>query len=141
MVIRIKRLHGSAKLPERAHEGDVGFDLFAATAQESPVSVTCGCGWAFEFPKGVYALLYARSSIWKTGLSLCNSVGVIDTGYRGEVVANFYKLGPGARCYMLGDKFAQLVFQGIAPENVQFEEVQELATTDRGEGGFGSTGQ
>ena len=96
-------------------------------------------GFAIEFPKGYVARIYPRSSIYKTGLVLANSSGTVDQCYRGELMAKFYSVIPTGQEYKVGDRCAQLILEKI-PE-MEFEEVDELSETDRGAGGFGSTGR
>jgi dUTP pyrophosphatase len=101
-----------------------------------------------EIPEGHVGFLYPRSSIFKTSMRLTNAVGVIDSDYRGEIrfnfdnthewFGNFYKWAPRHIAYYEGDRIGQLVIMPIP--KVEFEEVDELSSTDRGEGGFGSTG-
>ena len=90
-----------------------------------------------EIPEGHVGLLYPRSSISKTSCSLRNAVGVIDSGYRGEIMLKF-SCSTNLNIYNVGDRVAQLIIMPYP--QVQFEEVEELSDTDRGEGGFGSTG-
>jgi len=98
-----------------------------------------------EIPKGYVGLVFPRSSIRKTDLSLTNSVGVIDSGYRGELQATFKKVyGPNdvridQTDYKVGDRIAQIII--IPYPQITFVEVDELSITERGEGGFGSTGK
>jgi dUTP pyrophosphatase len=96
-------------------------------------------GVALEIPKGFVGLVFPRSSIRKTALQLSNSVGVIDSGYRGELQATFNKLFGGASTtYEVGDRVAQIMIIPHPP--IEFEEADTLSDTERGEGGFGSTG-
>lgn len=131
--------------PEHAHEDDTGFDLLAVAAEYLDENTLCyHSGLAFQFPDGIYAELRARSSIYKTGLILANGVGTIDHGYTGEVKGVFYRLtgqSSSKRNYFVGNRFAQLVIPGIDPRRIVFEEVKEFTKTDRGDGGFGSTGR
>jgi len=145
VVIKVKRLVPEARMPERAHEGDKGADVFATSKQIVAMTdtkdVLCyGTGLALEIPMGYSVELRPRSSVYKTGMNLCNSIGTIDAGYRGEVKAMFYA-DHCSKPYNVGDKIAQLVVPECLSTEVEFVEVDELATSDRGEGGFGSTGQ
>ena len=94
-------------------------------------------GIAVEIPKGYVGLLFPRSSVYKTGLELANSVGVIDSGYRGEIRAVFRASSDSACPYKEGDKCCQLVILKLPDVDMQF--VTKLSTSDRGEKGFGST--
>ena len=85
----------------------------------------------------LFSLVYPRSSISDFNLSLCNSVGVIDSGYRGEIIVKFH-CNTNLYSYNVGDRVAQLIIMPYP--QVEFEEVEELSDTDRGAGGFGSTG-
>ena len=100
-------------------------------------------GISLEIPEGFVGLVFPRSSIRKTNLQLSNSVGVIDSGYRGELQATFNKIQgvtEGVReRYLIGDRVCQIMIIPHPP--IQFEEVEELTNTERGEGGFGSTGK
>jgi len=101
--------------------------------------VTYDTGLSMEIPEGYVGLLFPRSSISKTTLSLANSVGVIDSGYRGSIMFKFrYLGGKGNWFYNLGDRVGQIII--IPYPTVEFEEVEELSSTERGQGGFGSTG-
>lgn len=139
MKIKIKKLNDLAKMPYRKHDFDAGFDLYATSVEEDKVSglVTYGTGLSFEIPEGFVGLIYPRSSISKSGMLLSNSVGVVDAPYRGEVSVKFWNIIEDLR-YSVGDRICQLIIMPIP--SVEFEEVKELTTTERGEGGFGSTG-
>ena len=144
MKLRIKKLYSDSKLPYRANEGDAGLDLYAREFRIADTDlVEYKTGIAIEIPEGHVGLLFPRSSVYKTDLRLSNSVGVIDSGYRGEVMVKFdYKeLSPDVymRRYKLGERICQLVIVPIA--HVEVEESEELSSSERGEGGFGSSGQ
>lgn len=145
VVIKVKRLVPEARVPERAHEGDKGADIFATSkrivAMTETKDVLCyGTGLALEIPMGYSVELRPRSSVYKTGMSLCNSIGTIDAGYRGEVKAMFYA-DHCSKPYNVGDKIAQLVVPECLATEVEFVEVEELQDSERGDGGFGSTGK
>lgn len=137
MQIKIKRLNDKAILPTKAHATDAGYDLYAASAEYDKGLVCYGTGVAVEIPVGYVGLVFPRSSIANTHLTLSNSVGVIDSGYRGEIKAKFRE--DGNNWYAIGDRIAQLIIMPY-PE-VTFEEVDELSDSDRGEGGYGSSGR
>lgn len=141
MQIKIKKLSEAAVIPSYAKDGDAGLDLTATSLEVVDTGdygyISYGTGLAIEIPTGYVGLIYPRSSISKTGHILANSVGVIDSGYRGEIQVRF-KTIPDTTIYKVGDKIAQLIIKPY-PE-IQFEEVEELSNTDRGEGNFGSTG-
>ena len=99
--------------------------------------VTFGIGLAVEIPEGHVGLLFPRSSVYKSGLTLTNSVGVIDSGYRGEIMMKF-QVSSISNMYKVGDRVGQLLI--VPYPQVEFEEVDELSSTERGKGGYGSTG-
>lgn len=141
MKVKMKKLHPNAVKPKYAKESDAGMDLVATEIiSNTTFQVTYGLGIAIEIPDGMVGLVFPRSSIRNTELTLSNSVGVIDAGYRGELQATFNKLnGFESVAYKVGDRVAQIV---IVPHPiVQFVEVDELTESKRGDGGFGSTGK
>jgi len=144
MKVRIKKLNENAVIPTYAKEGDAGMDMVATKIiNETLESITYGTDIALEIPEGFVGLVFPRSSIRKTGLHLSNSVGVIDSGYRGEIQATFKKIQGISNTilenYKVGDRIMQIMIIPHPP--VQFIEVNELSNTLRGEGGFGSTGK
>lgn len=143
--IKIKKLHPNAVLPTYAKSGDAGMDLVATSIiSNTTFDITYGIGIALEIPKGYVGLIFPRSSIRKTDLSLTNCVGVVDSGYRGELQATFKKVfgkndvRTDETDYKVGDRIAQIMI--IPYPQVKFVEVDELSSSERGEGGFGSTG-
>lgn len=144
MEIKFKKLDPRAVAPVRANNTDAGFDL-VATDITTEVN-ECGqlilvyhTGLAFEIPGGYFGMLLPRSSVSNKSLSLTNSAGVIDSGYRGEVMAKFKATTDVIPAvYKPGERFAQLLILPV-PE-VTFEETLELSDSDRGESGYGSTG-
>ena len=154
MKVRIKKLNESAVIPHKAHATDAGFDLVATSFHyDENGCAVYGTGLAFEIPKGYVGLLFPRSSNAKMDLTLTNSVGVIDSGYRGEVMLKFkpslYWGGdahiPMARhaltnyIYEVGDRIGQLII--IPYPEIEFIESNELSDSERGTGGYGSTGK
>lgn len=144
MNIKFKKLDPRAVAPVRVHNTDAGFDLTAI--QISTEINECGqlilvyhTGLAIEIPEGYFGLLVPRSSIYKKSLMLTNHVGVIDSGYRGEVMAKFRSTTDVVPAvYKEAERFAQLLILPV-PE-VELEEAEELSKSDRDEEGFGSTG-
>ena len=138
MRIRIKKTHENAVIPKYAHFGDAAVDLVAVRKWEDSRGNICyGTGLSMEIPSGYVSLLFPRSSISKTNLRLANAVGVVDPGYRGEVILKFDNLGKEQ--YEVGDRIGQMI---ILPfPRIEFEQVKELSRTSRGTGGFGSTGE
>lgn len=139
MNIKIKKFHKDAVIPKYAKDGDAGMDLVAITEKWNlaKTMVTYDTGIGFEIPKGHVGLVFPRSSISKTSLILSNAVGVIDSGYRGSVTLK-YRYPEEGMVYDVGDRIGQLIIIPI-PE-IKFEEVEELSDTERGTGGYGSTG-
>ena len=137
MRIRVKKLHQDAVIPRYAHFGDAAVDLVATRKWEDDHGNVCyGTGLAMEIPENHVGLLFPRSSVSKTNLRLTNAVGVIDSGYRGEVMLKFDKSGD--KQYEPGDRVGQLMLVPIP--SIQFVQVVNLPQSDRGLGGFGSTG-
>lgn len=138
MRVKIKKLRPDAIIPSYAKSGDAGMDLTAVDFDANDLHVTYKTGLAVAIPAGFVGLLFPRSSVYKTGQYLTNAVGVIDSGYRGELMLKFNQSN-SLNMYKIGDRVGQLI---IMPRPyVEFEEVDELSETDRGAGGFGSTGQ
>lgn len=139
MKIKIKKLDERAKVPTKANPGDAGYDLYAT---EVGINKDIGyfevkTGLAFEIPKGHVGYIFPRSSISKKKLFLSNSVGVVDSGYRGEVTFRFKPTNVGSGLYEEGDRVGQLIVMPI-PE-IEFEVVKNLSETQRGSGGYGSS--
>ena len=139
----VKRLDPGLPLPRFAHPGDAGLDLHAAQAitlgpHERGV---IGCGLAVAIPQGYVGLVSPRSgTAVSMGLSMVNTPGVVDSGYRGEVRLALINLDPSEPIHVKrGDRVAQLVIVPLAP--VEVAEVEDLPGSQRGEGGFGSTGR
>tara|TARA_R100000152_G_C6772403_1_gene199282 strand:- start:1135 stop:1569 length:435 start_codon:yes stop_codon:yes gene_type:complete len=143
MQVKIKKLHPNAVIPKYAKDGDAALDLVATTMDlDNFRNVTYGTGLSVEIPDGYVGLLFPRSSVSKTGLGLANSVGVIDSGYRGEIMLK-YRFFRNLKIFAgnnpkVGDRVGQLMI--IPHPKVEFIEVEELSNSDRGTGGFGSTG-
>jgi len=138
MKVKIKKLHDLAKIPTYAKKGDACVDLYAIRREcDKYNNVVFGTGLAIEIPNGYVGLLFPRSSISKTPHYLRNSVGVIDSGYRGEIMLKFSSDFKGT-WYAVGDRVGQLII--IPYPHIEFEEVDDLSESDRGLGGFGSTG-
>lgn len=138
--MKIQKLHQNAKLPTKAHAGDLGYDLYA----NHPIHIWPGntelvsTGIAIQFPEGYGALIRDRSSI-ATKLNLIVVAGVIDNGYTGEIKVALHNVGNNAIPINAGDKIAQLIL--IPTVNFSIEEVEYVTSADgRGANGFGSTG-
>ena len=160
MKVKIKKLNPNAVIPSYAHDGDAGMDLTAVSKSEDEYgNIVYGTGLAFEIPKGCVGLLFPRSSNAKKDLALSNAVGVLDSTYRGEVTFKFKRqlkivekeisIDAYSRIverdfdeyasYECGDRIGQII---IFPyPTIEFEESDELSDSDRGDGGWGSTGK
>jgi dUTP pyrophosphatase len=160
MKVKFKKLRENAKLPTKAHADDFCYDVYACDCEEvAPNVYKYPLGFALQIDKddtvGVAHFGYEsfcgwedmilsidfrpRSSVWKTGMVLCNSCGTVDRGYTGEVCAFFYHVMPNMPKYEPGDRVAQMKIGFTVP--IEFVEVEELDETERGDGGFGSTGK
>ena len=140
LKVKIKKLDPKAIIPSYAKPGDACMDLTAISeviVEEGGYGyVEYGTGLSFEVPENYVMLIYPRSSVSNQGLLLSNSVGVVDSGYRGEVKFRF-KWIKGTNKYNVGDRVGQ--FMIIPRPIIDLEEVEELSETERGSGGFGST--
>ena len=139
MIIPTKKLTPEAKLPEQQHSDDAGFDLYATskTLDREHRATIFGTGLAFDIPQGYAMFIYPRSSCFKYRALQANCVAVIDSGYHGEVHIVF----KGLNCeYQVGERIAQAVVMPI-PQVEYFEVTNDFAETERGNGGFGSTGK
>lgn len=144
--INIKLKHEDAKLPEKTNPDDAGFDLYSVSKRlgdprTEGAFIEYDTGVSLEIPKGHVGYIFPRSSISKKDpyFLLKNSVGVIDSTYRGTIKLRFSLPGRGGTIYDIGDKIGQLIIMPY-PE-ISFTEVEDLSETTRGDGGFGSTGE
>lgn len=143
MKVKLKKLHPSAVAPKFGKPGDAGADLVATSVDYSRENqVVYGTGIAVEIPEGMVGLVFPRSSVRNYNLAMSNSVGVIDSGYRGEVMVTFnvteHDLDFVTK-YHVGDRVAQLII--IPVPFIEYLVVEELSETERGAGGHGSTGK
>lgn len=145
MKVNVTKLREGAVIPTSGSQYAAGYDLYAYIPKQSetiPVGETkkIGTGIAMEIPEGYVGLVFARSGVaTKRGLRPANCVGVIDSDYRGEIMVALYNDNKEAQAIHIGDRIAQIV---IVPYlSVEFNEVESLDETERGRGGFGSTGQ
>ncbi|MCQ2348953.1 MAG: dUTP diphosphatase [Paludibacteraceae bacterium] len=140
MEIRFKKTDEKAVTPRVATKGSAGYDLTAVSKAKDDRGYWCyGTGIAAEIPDGYVGLVFPRSSISRYGLELSNCVGVIDSDYRGEITAKFRPSWMGGQVYDIGDRICQLVIVPVLTPT--FVEVEELTDTERGTGGYGSTGK
>lgn len=171
MKVRIKRLHKDAIVPQYAKKGDAGMDLTAVDYYyDLEGNIVYRTGLAIEIPEGYVGLIFPRSSICKRDINLTNAVGVIDSGYRGEIIMKFKpslcfhpneitdylasdkfddydgvyipydeRIPIKPHTYNYGERIGQIIIMPYP--QIEFEEVEELTKTDRGDGGFGSSGK
>lgn len=140
MKIQVKRLTETAKIPAFAHHDDAGMDLFASEAitLEAGERGQIKTGIALAIPEGYVGLVWDKSGIsHKLGVKVLG--GVIDAGYRGEILVGMINLSDTAHTFQVGDKITQILIQKV--EHPDVEEVEVLSETIRGEQGFGSTGK
>ena len=139
-LVKVKKLVPEAVIPSYSKVGDAGMDLtITKEIENTSFSVSYSFGIAIEIPKGYVGLVFPRSSVRNQDLILSNCVGVIDSGYRGELQATFKKTnGLDSIKYKVGDRGAQIII--LPYPTIYMTEVPELSNTERGDGGFGSTG-
>lgn len=142
--IKIKKLTDTAKTPTRGSEHAAGYDMYADVKEDVQIkphaTVKIGTGLTMEIPDGYFGAIFARSGLAaKEGLRPANCVGVCDSDYRGEYIVAIHNDSEETRTITAGERIAQLVVMPYLP--VTFDEVTELTDTNRGEGGFGSTGK
>lgn len=143
--VKIKKLNNNAQIPTYGSRSSAGADLYAYIENEDGITIDAGqtefihTGISIEFPDGYVALVYARSGLaCKQGLAPANKVGVVDSDYRGEIIVALHNHSSIPRKIKNGDRIAQIVF---APYySADFTLADELSNTERGTGGFGSTG-
>lgn len=140
LKVGIKKLHPDAVIPKYAKPGDAGLDLTATEIiKDEAFQVTYGTGLALEIPLGYVGLIFPRSSVRNYQINLSNCVGVIDSGYRGEIQLTFNKTGGvPSKKYDVGDRVGQIII--LPYPEIDFVELDNLSTSVRGEGGFGSSG-
>jgi dUTP pyrophosphatase len=143
LEVNFKKLHLDAVTPSYAKEGDVGLDLTVVSIEDKNEFIQYNFGIAIEIPDHYFGMMVPRSSITKMNVMMKNSVGIIDSGYRGELVMRCKKVkfedGTQIRSYQKGDKAAQLII--LPYPKVLLQEALELAESERGTNGFGSTGK
>lgn len=142
MKIEFEKLNKLAVIPKIANKGDAGADLTATSIDinNNTKIISYGTSIAVKIPYGYVGLLFPRSSVYKKNLTMANSVGVIDSGYRGEIIVKFKADMIGLdNYYEVGERIGQLVIVPIP--NVEYVEVEDLGKSERGNGGFGSSGK
>lgn len=149
MKVRFKKLNKDAVTPRYSRENDAAMDLVAISKKRVVNSdrydlemdakyIEYSTGLAFEIPENHVGLIFPRSSISNTDLTLANSVGVVDSNYRGEVTFRF-RVTKNESQYQVGDRVGQLLI--IPYPKVELQEVAELSDTERGSGSYGSSGR
>ena len=138
--VKIRKVHPDAILPKRAHPTDAGMDVTAISMEMTEDYIEYDTGLQFQLPAGYVMLIFPRSSNSKKDLLMCNSVGVLDAGYTGNLKFRFKLTTEGytEKIYNPGDKIGQIII--LPYPEINFIETEEFDETDRGSGGFGSTG-
>lgn len=142
-MVNVKKLRNDATIPTQGSQYAAGYDLYAAIDTpitiKSEETVKIGTGLAFELPEGFFAGIFARSGLaTKQGLRPANCVGVVDCDYRGEVIVAIHNDSNRNTVIAPGDRIAQMIL--LPYQSMEFTEVNDLNETDRGDGGFGSSG-
>lgn len=137
LVVKFKKLHEKAVLPVYAKPGDAGLDLYPVSCETIDGNIVCSFGFAMQIPEGYVGLVFPRSGIYKHSYVMSNSVGVIDSGYRGEVKAILKFSNYAPSFYDFGQAVAQLII--IPYPQIETVWADKLSDTIRGEGGFGHT--
>lgn len=138
--VKIRKVHPDAVLPKRAHPTDAGMDVTAISMEMTEDYIEYDTGLQFQLPAGYVMLIFPRSSNSKKDLLMCNSVGVLDAGYTGNLKFRFKLTTEGytEKIYNPGDKIGQIII--LPYPEINFIETEEFDETDRGSDGFGSTG-
>lgn len=144
MDVRFKRLNDLAKIPTRGSKFSAGYDLYAATDKDIQIpphaTVKIGTGLAMDLPSGYFGAIVARSGIaTKRGLRPANALGVCDEDYKGEYIVALHNDTTETKTVQAGERIAQLIL--LPYQTIDFKEVDGLHDTERGIGGFGSTGE
>lgn len=141
MKVKIKKLNNKAVIPKYAKNQDAGLDITATSKHYEEKNTIYGTGLSIEIPEGYVGLLFPRSSLSNYDLSLSNHVGVVDSGYRGEILFKFKRtdLQMFSKEYEPGDRIGQILI--IPYPKIEFEEVNELSGSERGQSGYGSSGR
>ena len=144
MTVRFKKLNDRAVVPTYGSPSSAGADLYSAEVNDVTIdpgnTALIHTGIACEIPEGYVGLIFARSGLAaKRGLAPANKVGVIDSDYRGELMVSLYNQSPDIQTVERRERIAQLAL--VPYLRAEFEEADELSDTERGEGGFGSTGR
>jgi len=144
LKVKIKKLHSNSVIPKYSYVGDAGMDVTCTEVFIHKDYIEYKTGLSIEIPENFVGLLFPRSSVSKKDLLLCNSVGVLDSNFRGEICFRFKHTESDViiktfkNIYEIGDRVGQIIILPIP--SIEFEEVEELNETERNTGGFGSTG-
>jgi dUTP pyrophosphatase len=145
MLVKFAKLNKDATLPSYSKSGDAGLDLTAISMEyvrtEQVDYYEYQFGLSVEIPHGYVGLIFPRSSISKTDLILANGVGVVDSGFRGPLSARFRKTSGSPHTFKVGERIAQLIIIPYPTIGVQEVAYEELSKTERGTGGWGSSGK
>jgi dUTP pyrophosphatase len=142
MEVKIKKMHPDAVIPKYAKPGDGGMDLTCVSKDITDLYISYDIGLSFEIPEGFVGLLFPRSSLTNYHLSLGNHVGVIDSGFRSSISFRFKRTkeyNHDSLEYDVGDRVGQIII--LPYPTISFIEVEELSSTERNAGGYGSTGK
>lgn len=143
MQVKVKKLNEIAIIPKYSKSGDAGMDFTAVGVEYNKDYLSYKTGLSIEIPEGYVGLLFPRSSNSKKDLILTNSVGVLDSGYRGEIEFRYKYKGHFEKnldnIYAIGDRVGQIII--IPYPQIEFVEVEELSDSERGDNGFGSSGK
>lgn len=140
-MVKVKKLHPEAVIPKYAHKGDAGMDIYSIEELVIPLKERrlVKTGLSFEIPEGYEIQVRPKSGLaLNHGLTILNTPGTIDSGYRGEVCVILFNASDKDYQVKKGEKIAQIVLKKV--ELMDIEEVNELSDSSRGQGGFGSTG-
>lgn len=145
MTINLKKTNKNATIPTQGHRADAGYDLYACLDMNTVIcpgeTIKIPTGISLEIPEGYFGAIFARSGLaTKQGLRPANCVGVIDSPYRGEIIVALHNDSQLPQWVYNGDRIAQISIIPVL-NNIEFNVVDELSSTDRGKGGFGSTGK
>jgi dUTP pyrophosphatase len=142
MKIKIKLLNRNGKIPTKAHKTDACYDVYAASVlfDEENQTVVYGLGFATEIPVGYKGIIVPRSSFTKTNWVMQNTPAQVDASYRGEWIVKFKCVDYAVEApFKENERIAQIFFEKVL--DIEFEEVDTLTNTERGSGGFGSSGK
>ncbi len=139
LKIKFRKLKENVNMPVKGSEHAACFDVYANSLSYSGQKIIVGLGFQTEIPKGYRGVIVPRSNITKHYWVMNNSIGIIDSDYRGEWMCIFTPIGNYSQFpYSVGERVAQIYFEKV--EDVEFVDANELESSERGTGGFGSTG-